>query len=82
MLEDLALSADGSEHATHYGLHAWTDDQFKSWIEGTASLPEGMESAQPVIDALISSFRADGEHYGHFSDVMAGAGLLMVEGGA
>lgn len=73
------LSPAGSEPATHYGLHAWASEQFKAWVEGTEPLPEGMEAAQPVIDALIYSFRADLMNAEHFDTVAAANNLQRVE---
>jgi hypothetical protein len=72
------LSADGSAPATHYGLHAWTDDQFKGWVEGTAPLPDGMDAAVPVIAALIASFRTSGEPRQHFHEVLSANGLAQI----
>ena len=72
------LSPAGAEPATHYGLHAWASGPFQGWVEGTEPLPEGMESAQPVIAALIASFRPDGDQRGHFADVLAANGLAQI----
>ena len=74
----VALSQDGSQPATHYGLHGWSDDQLKAWIEGTEPLPEGMEAAQAVIDVLIYSFRTDLTKEEHFETVATANGLRRV----
>jgi hypothetical protein len=73
------LSATGQEPATHYGLHAYSNDQFKSWIEGTESLPEGMEAAQEVINALIYSFSNEIVNADHFGAVLAANTLKLVD---
>lgn len=76
------LSADGSEHATHYGLHAWVTEEFQALIE-TGAYPPEVETAgitQGVYDAmmaaLISSFWDD--YVGHFATVCADNGLQVV----
>lgn len=61
---------------THYGLHTYSSAQFEAWITGTEPLPEGMESAQPVIDALVYSFRDDIAGAAHFASVLEYNGLL------
>lgn len=75
------LTTDGTT-VTHYGLHTHTGGQFEGWIKGTIPLPEGMEAAQPVIDALIYSFRDDTKNREHFDAVIASHGLahMPVEG--
>lgn len=77
----IPLSPTAKTPATHYGLRSWVDDRFEGWVTGREPLPQGMEAAQPVIDALIYSFRPDGEHIGHFADVLAANGLAQIEGG-
>lgn len=61
---------------THYGLHTYSSAQFEAWVTGAEPLPEGMESAQPVIDALIYSFRDDMLGAAHFAAVLEDNGLL------
>jgi hypothetical protein len=41
------LSADGSEPATHYGLHAWVTPEFEAMIAGTGQgeMPEALVQA-------------------------------------
>lgn len=63
---------------THYGLHTYSSPQFQAWVTGTEPLPEDMESAQPVIDALIYSFRDDIADAEHFAEVIAAHGLMQV----
>ena len=60
---------------SHYGLHTHTSAQFEGWITGTQPLPAGMEYAQPVIDALIYSFRDDIKNREHFDAVLAANNL-------
>jgi hypothetical protein len=76
------LSADGSEPATHYGLHAWAGDAFQQMIE-TAYYPPEVEAAgisQAEYDAmmalLIYSFWPD--YTDHFATVCADNGLQVV----
>ena len=67
------LTSNGA--ITHWGLHANTSEQFRGWVEGTEPLPDGLEHAQFVIDALISSFRNDLFGAGHFAVVLESHGL-------
>ena len=60
---------------THYGLHTYSGEQFEAWVTGQEALPDGMESAQPVIDALIHSVREDIADAEHFAQVLADNGL-------
>jgi hypothetical protein len=77
------LSADGSEPATHYGLHAWTSDDFQTLIESGVYPPEladaGISEADydAMLAVLISSFQ--GDTTGHFDAVCEANGLQMVE---
>lgn len=78
------LSADGSEPATHYGLHAWVTEEFQTLIE-TGAYPPEVEAAgitQSDYDAmmavLISSFWDD--YVDHFATVCADNGLVVVTG--
>lgn len=68
------VTTDGTT-VSHYGLHTFTSAQFQGWVEGTEPLPEGMTHAQPVIDALIYSFRDDIKNREHFDAVLAANGL-------
>lgn len=47
---------------SHYGLHAWMDEGFKTAVE-TGSIED-----QEVRDALVYSFQYD--HMGHFDSVI------------
>jgi len=76
------LSADGSEPATHSGLHAWVSEEFQALIE-TGAYPPQVEAAgitqavyNAMMAALISSFWPD--YVGHFATVCAGNGLVVV----
>lgn len=62
---------------THYGLHTYSGAQFEARVKGQEPLPDGMKSAQPVIDALIYSFRDDIADAEHFARVLDEHGLLM-----
>ena len=75
----VALSADGDEPATHYGLHAWASPDFRDLIDAGA-MPDGLDFPQAdfdaVMGALVSSFREGLD--GHFSEVCAAQGLEVV----
>jgi hypothetical protein len=79
----IPLSADGSEPATHTGLHAWSSDDFPAMLESRIPPPAVLEAGVTVeeydamLDALISSFWAD--YVGHFDTVCAENGLTIVE---
>lgn len=73
------LSGTGAEPATHFGLHVWSSEEFKGWVEGTIPLPPGMESAQVVIDALIYSFRSEAVPLDHFAEVLQTNSLVRIE---
>jgi hypothetical protein len=62
---------------THYGLHTWAEQSFVEMVEGKA-LPAGLESFEPVVDALIMSVREISD--GHFFDVIAEHGLVNQRG--
>ena len=77
------LSADGTEPATHYGLHAWVTEEFQALIE-TGAYPPQVEAAgitqadyDAMMAALISSFWDD--YVDHFATVCADNGLVVVE---
>jgi hypothetical protein len=76
------LSADGSEPATHYGLHAWAADSFQGLIESGVYPPElaqaGVTQAayEAMMAVLIYSFQ--GDTTGHFDAVIADNGLMVV----
>lgn len=55
----VALGPAGVEEPeiTHFGCHAGVSEQFVRWVRGLDPLPD--PAAQPVIDALISSFSPD-----------------------
>lgn len=66
------------EVVTHYGLHTQSSEQFEGWVKGTTPLPEGMESAQAVIDVLTASFSATLNGRAHFDAVLDANGLEPV----
>lgn len=75
------LSADGSEPATHYGLHTWAADTFLDMLETAGEgMPEGLDyPAQDfaaVVGSLIASVRDDVS--GHFAEVIGAEGLEVV----
>jgi hypothetical protein len=76
------LSADGSEPATHFGLHAWAADSFQGLIESGVYPPELAEAGisktdyDAMLAVLISSFQ--GDVTGHFDAVIADNGLAVV----
>jgi hypothetical protein len=75
------LSADGSEPATHYGLHAWTSDDFQGLIESGVYPPEladaGISEADydAMLAVLIYSFWPD--YTNHFSTAIADNNLSV-----
>ena len=77
------LSADGSEPATYYGLHAWVTEDFQTLIETGAYPPQladaGITEAayMAMLGALVWSFWPD--CMGHFDAVCAENGLKIVE---
>ena len=78
------LSADGSEPATHYGLHAWVTEEFQALIE-TGAYPPQVEAAgitqadyDAMMAALISSFWPD--YVDHFATICSDNGLVVVTG--
>lgn len=77
------LSADGTDPATHSGLHAWVTEEFQALIE-TGAYPPQVEAAgitqadyDAMMAALISSFWDD--YVDHFATVCADNGLVVVE---
>ena len=78
----VALSADGSEPATHWGLHAWAGNEFEQMV-GTGYYPPELAgdvdeaTFAAMIGALIYSFRDD--YTGHFATIIAENGLQIVE---
>lgn len=76
------LSADGSEPATHYGLHAWTSDDFQTLIESGVYPPEladaGITKADydAMMAVLIYSFWPD--YTDHFATIIAENGFAIV----
>lgn len=81
----IPLSGD-AETVTHYGARPDVSEQFIRWVRGVDPLPEGMEAAQPVIDALFADFSPDPTHEGddpppalwgraHLDAVLAAQGL-------
>ena len=77
----VALSASGSEPATHFGCHAWAQPIAIAWLTGTP-LPESMGVNQAQVDGLLSQIIVSvdqGEGSAHFEAVCDGAGLGVVE---
>lgn len=78
----VALSADGSEPATHFGLHAWAGNEFEQMVETGYYPPQVAEAGidQATFDAmmavLIYSFWPD--YTNHFATVIAESGLAIV----
>ncbi|MEN9936054.1 MAG: hypothetical protein RLZZ387_2633 [Chloroflexota bacterium] len=79
------LSADGSEPASHWGLHTWAGDDLQAMIE-TGFYPPQVEDAGITQDAynamlavLIYSFWQD--YVDHFATVCAENGLTVVAPG-
>lgn len=77
------LSGDGSEPATHWGLHTWAGDDLQAMIE-TGFYPPQVEDAgitQDAYDAmlavLIYSFWQD--YVDHFATVCVENGLMVVQ---
>lgn len=58
------LPLGDGESVTHWGARADVGAQFIRWVRGIDTLPEGMESAQPVIDTMTADFRPDPTHAG------------------
>lgn len=85
------LSATGSEPATHYGCHTWATGGFVDLVaacKAQTSLPAdvpwaavGTSEAEvfAMCALLITSVREDGQHIGHFNDVIAVHGLQKIE---
>ena len=75
------LSADGSEPATHYGLHAWAGNEFEQMVVTGYYPPQVAEAGidQAAFDAMMSeliySFWPD--YTNHFSTVIADNNLLV-----
>lgn len=78
----VALSADGLEPATHWGLHAWVSEAFQEMIETGVYPPEVADAGITKTDydammaVLISSFWPD--YTGHFDTIIAENGLTVV----
>lgn len=79
------LSADGTEPATHFGLHAWVQPEFEALLSGAAEgiMPEGLAQAGypeavflGIMASLITSLRDD--MTGHWQDVLTTSGLQTV----
>ena len=79
------LSADGSEPATHWGLHAWVEQSFQDMIESGVYPPQVAEAGisedayNAMLAALIYSFWQD--YVDHFATVCAENGLMLVAPG-
>ncbi|MBK6800428.1 MAG: hypothetical protein IPG83_02755 [Novosphingobium sp.] len=79
----MPLSADGSEPATYYGLHAWVTEDFQTLIETWAYPPQladagiSQDDYNAMLSVLIYSFWTD--YTGHFTAVCAEHGLKRIE---
>ena len=79
----VALSPTGTEPATHYGLHTWSDEAFQAMLESQVYPPQladaGITEAayMAMLGALVWSFWPD--YAGHFDAVVAEQGLKVVE---
>lgn len=86
----VALSSTGADPATHYGCHTWATPQFVGLVtscQAQSGLPAGVPwgaagtneaAVYAMCAALIVSIREDGQHLGHFDDVVAANGLQKV----
>lgn len=85
--ESYTIPLGDGETVTHYGSRPDVSEQLVRWIKGLDPLPEGMEHAQPVIDALIADFSPDPTFEGddpppvlwgreHLDAVLAAEGLV------
>jgi len=78
----VALSADGAEPATHYGLHTWAGADFQQMIESGYYPPQVEEAGitkadyNAMLAVLIPSFWPD--YTDHFATVCAENGLTVV----
>lgn len=79
------LSADGTEPATHYGLHTWAAQSFVDMLtgaQGGVMPPELVDAGYAeadflaVMGGLIHSVRDSMDE--HFADVCGEAGLVVV----
>ena len=68
---------DGAASPTHYGLHRFACETFEGWVTGTEPLPDGMDHAQAVIDALIYSFSDEIRNREHFNAVLTANDLAV-----
>jgi hypothetical protein len=73
----VALSGDGQEPATHYGLHTWAQQAFIDLL-ASDGMPAGLGQFAPVKEAVISSVRLDSD--GHWQDVLQLHGLAVIQG--
>lgn len=76
------LSANGSEPATHYGLHTWAKQSFVDMLAGASQgiMPDGLDypadDFAAAMAALVASVRDDAT--GHFADVVSNSMLTLV----
>jgi hypothetical protein len=74
------LSATGTDPATHYGLHAWSRDDFVETITSAATIGELDEATTAALRAaLIISNRIGGEPYEHWTAVLTANGLQVIQ---
>lgn len=79
----VALSADGSEPATYYGLHTWAGADLQTMIDTGYYPPQLAEAGitqddyNAMLAVLISSFWDD--YVNHFATVCAENGLQVVQ---
>jgi len=81
--EGVALSADGSEPATHRGLHTWETSEFVNTATGQTPIEVPGYTAEQIaafMAALTASVDYDGltsrEHFDHVASSM---NLMLVE---
>lgn len=76
------LSADGSEPATHYGLHTWAlPTTAYAWTTAEEVPPLAPEQIAWLRSTLIMSARTDLTARAHFDAVMTANGLQVIEPG-
>ena len=72
-----ALSADGQEPATHYGLHAWARPEFVALVQSPGLSAEGWTAEQIATarGGLTVSAQDNAVPLEHFESVLAAEGL-------
>lgn len=67
------LCADGTDPATHFGLHATLRES------EAESFQAALEQAPDLAQALLVSIREDASRWGHFDAVAEAAGMKRIE---